>query len=209
MRGRIVMGSITDLKSMLAGSASNIRKSAKKTTSKSSQKSGVISVKRSFNASQTLAQLANAKTKPQVDAIERTIRAQMQSMKKQDGGEEAVRQMKKVLQKANMKHQALTKEEQLDNNRKVAKIAKNKREEVKLLEELEKKRRNRMGREQADVLGSVEMLDKNNSTDTDTEYSYKEQNTQSPTSVDIACDSFEVSTGVSGAEFGIAIDTLL
>jgi hypothetical protein len=136
-------------------------------------------------------------------------------MKKQDGSEEAVRQMKKVLQKANSKHQALTKEEQLDNNRKVAKIAKNKKEEVKLLEELEKKRRNRMSKEQSDVIGSVEVNDKSKSTDN----SYEEPNSEASksealkseasTSVDITCDSFEVSTGVSGAEYGIAIDTLL
>lgn len=201
------MGNILALKTMITGKSSTISKSTKKKDikNKSTQKSGTITFRRSFDASRTMAQLANATTKAQVDAIERTVRAQMQSMKKQSNSEEAVKQMKKVIQKANMKHKALSKEEQLDNTRKIAKIAKNKKEEAKLIDELTKKRRNRMSREQADALNSVEVQDMTQTN----HYSNNEQNEQQTTSIDVACDSFEVSTGISGAECGISIDTLL
>jgi hypothetical protein len=198
---------MSDIKAMITGSYHNSTKNTKKTNdkNKTSQKSGVITVKRSFNASRTLAQLANATTKSQVSAIERAVRAQMQSMKKQSDSEEAIRQMKKVLQKTNMKRNALTKEEQLDNNRKIAKSAKHRKQEAKLTEELARKRLNRMRREAVDALNSVDVIDKNNG---DT-YTLKWQSEEQTSGIDVACDSFEVSTGVSGSEYGIAIDALL
>lgn len=200
------MGNILDLKAMITGSYSKIGKSTNKKVdrTKATQKNGMITFKRSFNASRTLSQLANATTKSQVDAIERTVRAQMQSMKKQSGSEEAVMQMKKILQKTNRKHQALSKEEQLENTRKIAKIAQNKKEEVKLEEELTRKRRSRMSREQADVINAVDVFDKKSDT-----CSYSNQNIEQSSTIDISCDSFDVSVGAVDMECGIAIDTLL
>ncbi|WP_146212344.1 hypothetical protein [Lachnotalea glycerini] len=196
---------MSDMKAILTGNYSSSNKTVKKAGDKAGQQNKVITFKRSFNASRTLAQLANAKTKSQVSAIERTVRASMQSLKKQSGSEEAVRQMKKVLQKTNMKRKALTKEEQLDNNRKIAKSADHAIQEARLTEELNKKRLNRMRREVVDALNAIDIKGK----DKEDTLSYQEQSTEQTSSIDVNCDTFEVSTGISENEFGIAIDTLL
>jgi hypothetical protein len=201
MQGRIGMN-ITDIRAMIRGSYH----SAEKNKSKNNQKSGTITIRRSFNASRTLAQLANAKTKSQVSAVERAVRAQMQSMKKQSGSEDAVRQMKYVIQKANTKRMALTREERLDNNRKVAKSADNKKQEAALTSELRRKRTNRMRREVVDALNAPDVFRKDKY-DTYT-IGKQEQANETTTTIDIACDVFEVSTKVNESVGG-AIDALL
>lgn len=193
---------ITDVRAMIKGSYHI----AEKTKNKNEQKNGVITIKRSFNASRTLAQLANAKTKSQVSAIERVVRAQLQSMKKQSGSEDAVRQMKYVIQKANTKRMALTREERLDNNRKVAKSADNKKQEARLTSELRRKRMNRMRREVVDALNAPDVFSKKKY---DTYSIGKQEQVKDTTAtIDVACDSFEVKTEVS-QNVGGAIDALL
>lgn len=193
---------ITDVRAMIKGSYHI----AEKTKNKNEQKNGVITIKRSFNASRTLAQLANAKTKSQVSAIERAVRAQLQSMKKQSGSEDAVRQMKYVIQKANTKRMALTREERLDNNRKVAKSADNKKQEARLTSELRRKRMNRMRREVVEALNAPDVFSKKKY---DTYSIGKQEQVKDTTAtIDVACDSFEVKTEVSQSVGG-AIDALL
>lgn len=193
---------IADIKTMIRGNYSI----TKKTKNRKTNKIGVITVRRSFNLSQTLAQLANAKTKSQVSAIESMVRAQMQSMKKQKGSEKAIRQMKGVIAKANMKRKALTKEQQLENNRKVAKSVKNKKQEEKFKGELRRKRSSRVRKETVDALNSIDVFDKEKG---DT-YTLESPNAQQSNSINVACDSFEVSSLVSGgSEYSSMIDTLL
>jgi len=201
----MIMESLLALKSMIAGNEM-LQKSTKKkeNTEKSEQKSGAIAFKRSFQVGGTMAQLANARTKSQVDAIERSVRAQMQSMKKQSGSEEAIRQMKQVIAKARMKHQALSREEQLENNKKVARSAENKKQETRIAEELSRKRRSRMGREYADAMNAVAMSCQNKQN-----VSVNEQSQIETATIDISCDSFEASSGTVDIASGITIDTLL
>ena len=190
----------TDIRSMIRRSYDSVRKSKDTDT----QKSGVITIKRSFNASRMLAQLANARTKSQVSAIERTVRALLPSMKRQNGSEEAVKQMKYVIQKANTKRLALSKEERLDNNRKIARSADNKLQEARLKSELEKKRMNRMRREVVDALNAPDVFEKNQY-DSFTIGNFDKKPRQT---IDVACDTIEVSTQISQS-LGGAIDTLL
>lgn len=190
----------TDIRSMIRRSYDSVRKSKDTDT----QKSGVITIKRSFNASRMLAQLANARTKSQVSAIERTVRALLPSMKRQNGSEEAVKQMKYVIQKANTKRLALSKEERLDNNRKIARSADNKLQEARLKSELEKKRMSRMRREVVDALNAPDVFEKNKF-DSVTIANFDKKPRQT---IDVACDTIEVSTQISQS-LGGAIDTLL
>lgn len=176
---------------------------SKKSQIKESQKSNTITITRSFNASRTLAQLANARTKSQVSAIERTVRAQLPAMKKQVGSEEAVRQMKYVIQKANSKRMALSKEERLDNNRKVAKSADNKKQEARFKSELIRRRMGRKRREVVEALNAPDVFDKNKY---DTFKITRQE--EKANSFDVRCGSFDV-VAQENKSVGGAIDTLL
>lgn len=191
---------IAGIKAMLRGKS---YEQVKKMQSKDTKKSGVLTFKRSFHTSQMLAQLANAKTKSQVSAIERTVRAQLPAMKKQAGSEEAVIQMKYVIQKANSKRMALSKEERLDNNRKIAKSADNKKQEARFKSELSRSKMGRKRREVVDALNAPDVFDKKNY---DTFTITTQEDKQN--SFDVKCDTFGVATTVN-KNIGGAIDTLL
>ena len=191
---------IAGIKAMLRGKS---YEQVKKMQSKDTKKSGVLTFKRSFNTSQMLAQLANARTKSQVSAIERTVRAQLPAMKKQAGSEEAVIQMKYVIQKANSKRMALSKEERLDNNRKIAKSADNKKQEARFKSELTRSKMGRKRREVVDALNAPDVFDKKKY---DTVMIVRQEDNIN--SFDVRCDSFEV-VAQENKSVGVAIDTLL
>ncbi|KAB1440161.1 hypothetical protein [Candidatus Galacturonibacter soehngenii] len=190
---------ISNIKALIQGSYYQSNKSQVK----EAQKSGTITIKRSFNASRTLAQLASARTKSQVSAVERMVRAQLPAMKKQAGSEEAVRLMKYVIQKANAKRMALSKEERLDNNRKVAKSANNKKQEARFKSELIKRRMGRKRKEVVDALNAPDVFDKKKY-DTFTIATQEEK----ANSFDVRCDSFGA-VAQANKSVGAAIDTLL
>lgn len=190
---------ISNIKALIQGSYYQ----SKKSQVKEAQKSGTITIKRSFNASRTLAQLASARTKSQVSAVERMVRAQLPAMKKQAGSEEAVRLMKYVIQKANAKRMALSKEERLDNNRKVAKSANNKKQEARFKSELIRRRIGRKRKEVVDALNAPDVFDKKKY-DTFTIATQEEK----VNSFDVRCDSFGA-VAQANKSVGAAIDTLL
>lgn len=190
---------ISNIKELIQGSYYQ----SKKSQVKEAQKSGTITIRRSFNASRTLAQLASARTKSQVSAVERMVRAQLPAMKKQAGSEEAVRLMKYVIQKANAKRMALSKEERLDNNRKVAKSADNKKQEARFKSELIRRRMGRKRKEVVDALNAPDVFDKKKY-DTFTIAPQEEK----VNSFDVRCDSFGV-VAQENKSVGAAIDTLL
>lgn len=180
--------------------SSGKKKKEKKSTTNS------ITIKKTFNAARAMAQLANAKTKSQVSAIERSIRAQLPAMKKQEGSQEAVKQMKYVIQKANAKRIALTKEERLENSRKVAKSADNKKQETNFSKELKRRRNSRKRREIAEALNAPGIFDKKKDSVSIFSTEPQEETTYKP--IDVVCDTFQVSTEMP-KEVGGEIDTSL
>ncbi|WP_099469949.1 hypothetical protein [Konateibacter massiliensis] len=195
---------ITSMKAVITGSYGKIQKNISSTT----KKSGSITIKRSFNPARALAQLANARTKSQVSAIERTLRAQIPAMKNQEGGEQAVRQMKYVIQKANMKRQALTREQTIENNRKIAKSANNRRQEAKLERELNRKRNSRMRKEVVDALNAPGVFRKNER-DGDSVGTQGNAGVTTNVGIDVVCDGFGVSDAGAGSVVGGSVDALL
>lgn len=125
--------------------------------------SGRIRVHIGFNASGEMARIANANTKTQVAAIERSLRAQLKNAIRYDSDDYTIKAMKRVIGKAGFKVKALGKEERMENLRKSAQAAENRRAEEEIRKELRAKRKARKHKEQAEIASSSSASAKQNS----------------------------------------------
>lgn len=110
----------------------------------------------SYSASKDLAKLAAAETKAQVVGIKGLLRAQIGIIKSSSAPseeiKEAIRKIKKVISKADAKIKNLTKEKEIENRKRIAQSTENKKEEIQLYNELNKRIKKRKFRELNDIL---------------------------------------------------------
>lgn len=172
-----VMTNITELKRMIEGfstSSKNDKKSKNNSFRKTNKKNKAV-VNINFNEAGTLARIAGAKTKSQAAAIERSLRMELNSAKRFDADAATIKSIKRTIGKANGKFKAMSKEERLDNNRRIAKSAKNIEQERKLRAELERKRRIRKSKERADVGNAKELYNKKGEKYKEDKFDYLEE----------------------------------
>lgn len=151
-----------------------------------------------FNAAGEKARIANAKTKSQVTAIERSLRATLKMAERYNSDDDTIRAIKKTIFKAVRKYKALGKEERMENARKVAESAKNREAEYRIAQELSKKRNARQRREWAEVADTGSVFKSNNKREN--EYERNREN-----SIDVLCDEF---TETSEADISGLADTV-
>ena len=172
------------------GTGSNKSNNSKK------KKEGFVRVHIGFNSAGEKARIANAKTKSQVTAIERSLRATLQMAERYNSDENTIRAIKKTISKAFRKYKALGKEERMENARKVAESAKNREAEYRIARELAQKRNTRERRERAEVAGTDGACKSHNKCKDEYERSRE-------TSIDGLCDEF---TGNSQADISVPTD---
>lgn len=143
-----------------------------------------------FNSAGTMAKLANAKTKTQVEAIQRSLTATLKFAKSVDTDEKTLRALKKAINKAGIKAKALGKEAQMENMKKAANAAKNFKRQLKIQQELNYKRNTRKRKERTDILDQESIFDNE-----DRYSSYS-----SGDSFDFMCDGVETSVSVEVVE---------
>lgn len=132
-----------------------------------------------FNYAGVNAKIAAARTKSQTAAIERSLRALLENAKRCNSDAYTVRAIKKAIGKAKIKVKALGKEERMENFRKAAKGAENFREEKRIANELNSKRRTRKRKEKARIQ--------------DVQSEYEKQNSYKGSEMDIICSGVELS----------------
>lgn len=125
---------------------------------KKNNNSGRLRVHIGFNASGTMARIAAAKTKSQVSAIERSLRATLKEAVRYNSDDSTIRAIKKTIGKAGRKVKALGKEERMENTRKAAEGAGNIKEELRIARELTKKRNARQRKERAEIADTGSVL---------------------------------------------------
>lgn len=121
---------------------------------------GGIKVHIGFNASGTMAKIAAANTKPQVSAIERSLRVLLKDAIRYDSDESTIKAIKRAIGKAGFKVKALGKEERMENVRKSAEAAENHRVEEKIRKDLVAKRKARKHKERAEIADTNSVISK-------------------------------------------------
>lgn len=168
------------------------RKMNQKNKSSKSSNAGQkkIHVHIGFNSAGTMAKLANAKTRTQVEAIQRSLSATLKFAKTVDTDEKTLTALKKAINKAGIKAKALGKEEQMENMKKAANAAKNFKRQLKIQQELNHKRNARKRKERTDILDQESIFDNED------RYSHY----SSGDSFDFMCDRFETSVSMEVEE---------
>lgn len=171
---------------------------------KKEQNSGKFSVHIGFNASGTMARIASAKTKSQVSAIERSLRATLKDAVRHESDDDTIKAIKKAIGKANKKVKALGKEERMENAGKAAKSAGNTDEELRIAKELAQKRNARQRKERADIADTGSAWK--------THSRWKEEMRKSEESnIDVLCDETGILSDVSADidSLGMEVDICL
>lgn len=171
------MTNITDLKRMIEGFSTSNRndKRSKNGSFRKPDKKNKSIVNINFNEAGTLARIAAAKTKSQAAAIERSLRMELNNAKKFEADDATLKSIKRTIGKANGKFKAMSKEERLDNNRRIAKSARNIEQERKLRAELERKKRVRKSKERADVGNARDLYNKKGEKYKEDKYDYLDE----------------------------------
>lgn len=119
------------------------------------KKSGKITVKKKINAANYMMRVAQAKTPPQVSAIIRAARADMQFVRSCNSEEEdikkAMRILKRVVAKSRIKIKRLKKEAEMEQQEKAAQSAEKQELAERIRENRHKKKRARRASESADA----------------------------------------------------------
>lgn len=209
-----ISNTVRNMALMSSKSKQKNQKSKSNNSKKNSKNnSGRVTVYIGFNASGAMAQIARAKTKSQAAALERSFRATLENAKRYNSDQATIRAIKKAIGKAGTKVKALGKEERMENMRKVAASADNRRAERRINEELLRMRQARKRREQADVTDPQNVLDKKEEKIRDEVQRRFEEDVieRVDNGFDIVCDGIELSSELQNVEAmgSTAVDVIL